>query len=175
LIRKFQISLVSSQTRKRAAAEAGLSQRQRDTALRIAMIPTAEFEAMVERDEPATLDWLDERARELRGEPSAFTEEVAERRAVAAAEQPPDPPLPEPARTPAPKLDLAGRTPTQFRAATKLRGCLPLLIEDLKGIDATAVLPGFDGGELPLIAAQLREIRALLGKIEDGLRLRADV
>jgi hypothetical protein len=159
-------------TRTIVASEAGLSKRQKGTALRIASIPAEEFEAMVERDKPASLGRLDERARELRGKPSAFMEEAAERRAADAAA---DPLLPEQTRTPAPNIDLAGRTPAQFRAATKLRGFLPLLIEDLRDIDPTAVLPGLDGGELALIAAQLREIRALLDKVEDGLGLRADV
>jgi hypothetical protein len=69
----------TSSTRTAAADEAGLSKRQKDTALRIAALPAAEFEAMVEAPRPATLDRLDKRARELRGEPSAVVEKAVER------------------------------------------------------------------------------------------------
>jgi hypothetical protein len=163
-------------SRSAAANEAGLSHHQQAAALRIAEIPAKEFEAMVEAPRPATIERLDERARQRRGEPSAFMEEAAQRRA---AKQPAEPPPPIssrwPARPPAPQIDLAGRTPAQFRAATNLKGYLPLLIEDLKDIDAEAVRPGLDGADLGTIAAQLREIRTLLDKIEQGLGLCVDV
>jgi len=47
--------------RTRAANDAGLSERQRKTALRVANVPADEFEAAVESDEPPTLEALAER------------------------------------------------------------------------------------------------------------------
>jgi len=48
----------TSLTRKQAAASAGVSKRQKDTALRDASIPAAEFEAAVESDAPPTIGQL---------------------------------------------------------------------------------------------------------------------
>ncbi|WP_341675221.1 hypothetical protein [Niveibacterium sp. SC-1] len=42
----------TSFTRDQAAKDAGLSKRQKDTALRLAAIPSAEFEAAVESENP---------------------------------------------------------------------------------------------------------------------------
>ena len=47
-------------TRSQAATEAGLSKRQKDTALRVANIPKEEFEALVESDDPPTVTALAE-------------------------------------------------------------------------------------------------------------------
>jgi hypothetical protein len=49
-------------TRSQAAREAGLSTDQRNTALRVASIPPAEFEAAVESDKPPTVTELAEHA-----------------------------------------------------------------------------------------------------------------
>ena len=51
---------VPNLTRTRAAQEAGLSERQRKTALRVAEIPTDEFESAVEAERPATITVLAE-------------------------------------------------------------------------------------------------------------------
>jgi hypothetical protein len=51
----------TSLTRTQAATEAGLSDHQRKTALRVASIPPAEFEAAVESDKPPTVTELAER------------------------------------------------------------------------------------------------------------------
>lgn len=45
-------------TRKQAAQDAGMSDRQKNTALRVANVPEAEFEAQVEADKPPTLSQL---------------------------------------------------------------------------------------------------------------------
>jgi hypothetical protein len=47
-------------SRKQAAAEAGLSKNQKDTAIRVANIPSEEFEAQVESDSPPTVTALAE-------------------------------------------------------------------------------------------------------------------
>jgi hypothetical protein len=51
-------------TRKDAAAEAGLSEHQRKTALRIANVPEKEFDAAVESDSPPTVTALAEEGRQ---------------------------------------------------------------------------------------------------------------
>jgi hypothetical protein len=50
----------SVETRKQAAEEAGLSERQQKTAVRVANIPEEEFEAQVESDPPPTVTALAE-------------------------------------------------------------------------------------------------------------------
>jgi hypothetical protein len=181
-----QVDLSNFPTRQDAAAAAGLSRHQRDVALRLARIPPDEFARLVERPEPATIDELEAAGRAVRtGGPAPAPPAMAETPSTVEASDEdrgspgepwlPDEPLDaERPLLPAPQIDLAGRTPAQFRAATKLRGYLPLLIEDLKDIDAQAVLPGLDGADLTVIAAQLREIRILLDRIERGLGLRVD-
>ena len=50
-------------SRKQAATEAGLSKRQKDTALRVANVPEDEFEAAVEGGSPATVKRLAEKGK----------------------------------------------------------------------------------------------------------------
>jgi hypothetical protein len=50
-------------TRKQAADEAGLSKRQKDTALRVAAVPPDEFERAVEGEKPPTVTELAERGK----------------------------------------------------------------------------------------------------------------
>jgi hypothetical protein len=54
---------VATVTRSQAAAEAGLSERQKVTALRVASVPAEEFEAAVESDEPPTVTRLAEQGK----------------------------------------------------------------------------------------------------------------
>ncbi len=56
-------------TRKRAATNAGMSERQRKTALRVANVPEAEFEAAVEADKPARIPELAERGKKKKKKP----------------------------------------------------------------------------------------------------------
>ena len=53
------------QTRKDAANDAGMSHRQMHTALRVASVPPADFEAMVEAKKPATVTQIAAQARGL--------------------------------------------------------------------------------------------------------------
>jgi len=53
-------------TRKAAATDAGLSERQRKTALRVASVPTGEFERLVESEEPPTATALAKRGTKRR-------------------------------------------------------------------------------------------------------------
>jgi len=65
-------------SRTQAATDAGLSERQKDTALRVASVPREEFERVVESDNPPTVTELAERGTnksrlviQLAGEPLA--------------------------------------------------------------------------------------------------------
>jgi hypothetical protein len=53
-------STAAGTSRKQAAEEAGLSKRQKDTALRVATVPEEEFEAQIESDAPPTVTALAE-------------------------------------------------------------------------------------------------------------------
>jgi hypothetical protein len=63
LVQHRQDGAVPSVTRTAAADAAGLSERQRKTALRIANVPQQEFERAVESDSPPTVTQLAERGR----------------------------------------------------------------------------------------------------------------
>jgi hypothetical protein len=55
-----------SLSRERVASDAGMSKRQKDTALRVAAVPRAEFEAQVESAEPPTVTKLAEQGKKTR-------------------------------------------------------------------------------------------------------------
>lgn len=61
--------LVSSPTRKEAAREAGLSERQQVTALRVANIPDEDFEELIEQSPPPTVTELAERGKKSAPKP----------------------------------------------------------------------------------------------------------
>jgi hypothetical protein len=56
-------------SRSQIAREAGLSKRQKDTALQVASVPTEEFEAAVESDAPPTVTELAERGKKPMAKP----------------------------------------------------------------------------------------------------------
>lgn len=56
-------------TRQEAATEAGLSERQKVTALRLASVPAPEFEALAESDSPPTVTQLADLGRQPRLQP----------------------------------------------------------------------------------------------------------
>lgn len=62
-----QVGTVPPVTRTQAASNAGLSERQRKTALRIASVPAAEFEAQVEGPTPPTITQLADQGKAPRG------------------------------------------------------------------------------------------------------------
>ncbi len=51
-------------SREQVATEAGLSERQRKTALRVAAVPQEQFEAQVEGESPPTVTQLDEQGKQ---------------------------------------------------------------------------------------------------------------
>jgi hypothetical protein len=56
-------------TRAQAAEDAGLSKRQKDTALRVASVPAEEFEEAIESDKPPTVTELAERGKQSQPKP----------------------------------------------------------------------------------------------------------
>ena len=64
-------------TRKSAAKDAGLSERQRKTALRVAEVPADEFEAAVESDHPPTVTQLAKRGMQSKPPPEPWMVEMA--------------------------------------------------------------------------------------------------
>ena len=52
-----------ARSQKEAATEAGMSQRQRETAVSVANVPTEQFEAAVESDDPPTVTALAEQGK----------------------------------------------------------------------------------------------------------------
>lgn len=86
-----QDGAVPSVTRTGAASEAGLSERQRKTALRVANVPEAEFERAIESPSPPTVTQLAERGKISRANPApapvaiAAPSDVAEAQSALAA------------------------------------------------------------------------------------------
>jgi hypothetical protein len=70
-------------TRQEAATDAGLSERQRITALRLASVPAPEFETLTESDSPPTVTQLAELGRQprLQPQPAAHPDTVKAARA----------------------------------------------------------------------------------------------
>src|SRR5262249_36312835 len=73
-------------TRKKVADAAGLSERQRKTAIRVANVPGADFEAAVEGDNPPTVTALAERGTNRRAEPTPEASAEARKRIYAEEE-----------------------------------------------------------------------------------------
>jgi hypothetical protein len=84
LVQYREDGAVPSVTRTQAADEAGLSERQRKTAIRVSRVPDAEFEDAVESDEPATVTALAERGTQKLGKEAAIR--AMRERAAAEAE-----------------------------------------------------------------------------------------
>lgn len=59
-------------TQKQAAAAAGISKDQTVTAVRVANVPAAQFEAAIESDKPATVTALAEMGKQVRSVPEGF-------------------------------------------------------------------------------------------------------
>lgn len=72
-----QVGAVPPVTRTQAATDAGLSERQRKTALRIASIPNDEFDAAVESASPPTVTKLAERGIQSRPTPRIHREDIS--------------------------------------------------------------------------------------------------
>jgi hypothetical protein len=91
------------------ADQAGLSKKKQVTAVRVASIPTAEFEALVESDTPPTIKALANRGT---------------------------------AHKPRVLLDLGGRAPEDFEAATDFLGSIRMFLEHLPSIRVESAIRG---------------------------------
>ena len=67
----------TSLTRTEAATHAGMSKRQKDTALRVASVPADEFEAAIESDNPPTVTQLATRGTQSKPSPAPWMVEMA--------------------------------------------------------------------------------------------------
>jgi len=132
-------------TRKSAAEEAGLSERQAKTALRIAAIPAAEFEEAIEAPKPPTITELAERGTKPRPQPAA---------------------APKPAGPPA---YLCGRTPDEFNAAIHARGRVRDLAVQCGRVSAEAVAVTSTDTERTELRAWLSDIAPWIAALSEAL------
>lgn len=122
-------------TRSSAAAEAGMSKRQKDTALRVATVPDESFEAQVESDKPPTVTQLAEQGRQVKPKPAIV-----------------------------PLVDLEGIPPHVFMSATEAGGHLRALADFARAHDPTEVASGFKAHECPAVRANVAVIDAWLDR-----------
>ena len=119
---------VPSVTRTEAAKEAGLSERQQKTALRVATVPEPEFTEMVESDTPPTVTKLAEMGTQKK-------------------------PRPEPEQQPRPLVDLGEIPPEDYARATKAQGTLRRFAEFCEANEPTRIAKAF----MPHEIQQLRQ------------------
>ena len=135
------VGAVSSSSRSAAAAKAGLSERQKVTALRVARVPAAEFEQAVDSDAPPTITALAERGRK------------------------PAPPAPPPK----PLVDLGGRDPEHFAISTKGQGQLRSFAEFAAANDPLIVAKGAMPHEVRTIRQHIAAVDAWLDRLAVSL------
>jgi len=133
-------------SRKQAASDAGLSERQMKDGLRVASIPEQKFESMIEREDPPTVTEL-----------------------AKVGTQPRKQPAPEPV------VDLGGRSPEQFNAAMRFTGLVERFSAELAAFESDKariidVVAWLDADEAAKVSASAPQIRALLAAIEGTIR-----
>ena len=138
-------------TRKAAAEEAGLSERQCKTINRIANIPEEDFEAVIESEHPPTLTALAERGKI----PRMIIE-------------PPPKPLP-PSRPLKPLVDLDGIDPGDFARATEARGSLKRLAEFCDQHDAGRIARAFQPHEITPLRQHIDVVTTWLARFANEL------
>jgi hypothetical protein len=130
-----------SMTRTEAATQAGLSERQKVTALRVATIPEPVFEAAVAQEEPPTVTQLAEQGKQTKP--------------VIAAVAP---------VTPQPLHDLGGIDPYLYARATELQGALKRLQTFCQKHEPKALAGAFKPHEIPALKTALSEVEAWLDR-----------
>jgi hypothetical protein len=128
-------------SRKDAAREAGLSDRQRVTAIRVANIPKDQFEALVESDRPPSVDQLADLGKRKRPEPPTIDSTA----------------------------HLKGRDPADFEQATRLIGLVRFINDRSVMIDLAAASRGADGVEREALIAGIRRAISWLDEAEDAV------
>ena len=122
-------------TRKDAASEAGMSPRQMNTALRVANVPEADFEAQVESPKPPTLTQLAQQGIQRREAP------------------------------PKPEQWLQGRDPKMFNRALHFTALVTEYAADLAKSGAVEILPHLDDGQRLKLRNALRQIDGIHDQI----------
>lgn len=128
-------------TRTSAARDAGLSDHQRKTALRVANVPEPEFEEAVESDDPPPVTTLAERGTQPRA----------------------------PASPPKPLVDLDGRDPEHFAISTKGQGQLRSFAEFAAATDPLIVAKGAMPHEVRTMRQHIAAIDAWLDRLAVSL------
>jgi hypothetical protein len=124
-------------SRSQAARDAGLSGNQKHTALRVASVPEAEFEAALESDDCPTVTEMAERGTAKR-EPT-FEETAREM--------------------------VGDRDPKEFRAATHAQGELCVLAQWTQTVTPEAIVRGSCPPELPALARHASAFKSWLEKL----------
>jgi hypothetical protein len=169
-IEPTQVDL-SRLTRYGAAADAGLSRHQRDTALRLARVPAELFEREVEQSPPPTIATVVGKFQ--------FEERGAPRPAGA------EPPLvdiathvvvgmlskPGAIEGLARDLDTGGRDPRDINAVPTLLAMLGRIAADAALVDLDRVARGISAGLLPRVAQGVATAREFLDRVVDKLGL----
>ncbi len=122
-------------TRTQAATDAGLSERQRKTALRVANVPQDAFEAAIESDAPPTITKLAELGKQERKPPTI-----------------------------APLYDLEGINPEHFKKATYIIGSLTRLLEDCERADPADIARAVKEFEKPNLREKLARLESWLDR-----------
>lgn len=138
-------------SRTAAARDAGLSRDQMHTALRVARVPAAEFEAQIESDDPPTITELARQGTrskseaETNAEMAAAHEGVREYMARVMKERP------------------------EFPLARQLGSCLDVLVAFCKSNDPASVAHGFMPEKCAAIRADVETVRVWMGPFLDHL------
>lgn len=122
-------------TRTQAATQAGISERQKVTALRIANIPDPEFDALIESDTPPTITKLAELGKQERKPPTIT-----------------------------PLYDLEGINPEHFKKATYIIGSLTRLLEDCERADPADIARAVKEFEKPNLREKLARLESWLDR-----------
>jgi hypothetical protein len=128
-------------TRKGVAAQAGLSDRQRKTALRVAAIPQQEFEAATESDHPPSVTELARRGTKSKPKPEQIH-----------------------------LVDLGSRSEEQFQAATTLLGVIDELEQYFAAVDLKLALAGLDLFERKELAERAAVLAKWLERIPHAIQ-----
>jgi hypothetical protein len=125
----------SDPSRKQVARDAGLSERQHKTAIRVANVPAQQFESAVESSNPPTVTKLAEIG--TKSQPK-----TQHQKTNAVVEIFPQAPTASPKAGPQPLIDLKGRSEADFQACTKALGATERFDEFAVSHTPAAVIRG---------------------------------
>jgi hypothetical protein len=128
-------------TRESAATDAGLSEHQRKTALRVAAIPEAEFVAAVDSAQPPTVTALAEQGRQAR-----------------------------PVTTPTPLVDLGEIPAADYARATQAQGAMSRFAEFCDSNDAARIAAAFKPHEVAALRRHVSTIDGWLDRFVTNLQ-----